>query len=147
MIMIGLSENRVKHSLAVARKMQELASKSENFPHSPEDMFLLGYVHDMAYEFVGHQDEHEHYCGELLRDNGYKFWKEVFYHGDPAASYKSSALSLLNYADMTTDPNGNSVTMEMRLEDIGLRYGKTSKQYIKALNLVQLLKDQCLDFV
>lgn len=145
--MIGLSENRMKHSLAVARKMQALASKSENFPHSPEDMFLLGYIHDMAYEFVSHQEEHEHYCGELLRDNGYKFWKEVFYHGDPEASYKSSALSLLNYADMTTDPDGKSVTMEMRLEDIGLRYGKNSQQYIKALKLVQLLEDQCLKFV
>jgi len=40
--MIGLSLERLNHSLAVARKMKAMAERDIHFPHSPEDMFCLG---------------------------------------------------------------------------------------------------------
>ena len=143
-----IDTSRSNHILGVARKAKALALKLKpNNEKYAEDMFLLGILHDIGYEFTKNNASHSHVGGEILKRANYNYWREVSLHGDESIENMSDELFLLNYADMTTDPNGNSVTMEMRLEDIGLRYGKTSKQYIKALNLVQLLKDQCLDFV
>lgn len=138
--MIGFSNSRMMHSLSVARKMKFLAEKTIGFPHSPKDMFLLGLIHDASYEFVCCQEDHEQRGGEILRDNGYKYWREVYYHGNPDSEYCSRALTLLNYADMTTDQEGNDVSIEERLENIKERYGADSVQYLKAVRLSEILQ-------
>lgn len=93
---------------------------------------ILGLIHDAAYEFVENQEEHEHKGGEILRSNGYRYWKEVYYHGNPDSEYDSAELRLLNRADMTTGPDGKDMTIDERLADIAERYGETSSQYINA---------------
>lgn len=138
--MIGISIDRLNHCLAVARKMKAMAESIEGFPYTPEDMFYLGLLHDVAYEFVASQEDHEHRGGEILRNNGYIYWKEVFYHGNPNADFHSKALDLLNYADMTTDTQGHDITIELRLEDIALRYGADSDQYRNAFLLAEQIR-------
>jgi len=127
---------RLQHSLAVARKMRNLTAQNrQRFSCSPEDMFYLGMLHDLGYEFVENQNEHEIMGGQILREQGYRFWREIFYHGNPDAEYYSPELDLLNYCDMTTGPNGEDMTIEERIADIMHRYGEDSEQYLKALCL------------
>ena len=68
----------------------------------------------------------------MLRNQGYKYWKEVSYHGKLEVDYSSEELDMLNMADMRIDSKGNDVGVEKRLEDIATRYGKASMQFIEA---------------
>lgn len=142
--MIGLSLERLNHSLAVARKMKAMAERDIHFPHSPEDMFYLGLLHDAAYEFVEAQEAHERKGGTVLRDNGYKYWREIYYHGEPDSEYSSQALDLLNYADMTTGSDGRDVSLEERLADIAMRYGEESIQHKKAQRLAEQISERLI---
>ena len=93
-------EMRMLHCLSVARKMKAEVDKSpQKFSASSEDMFYLGLIHDAAYEFVDNQEDHEHKGGEILRSNGYKYWKEVYYHGSTDSEYDSAELRLLNISN------------------------------------------------
>ena len=97
-----------------------------------EEMFILGYLHDVGYEFSEQQCDHANIGGEMLRNQGYKYWKEVSYHGKLEVDYSSEELDMLNMADMRIDSKGNDVGVEKRLEDIATRYGKASMQFIEA---------------
>lgn len=131
-----IETGRLMHGMRVAEKMKKAVENNPSLCNADADeAFLLGYIHDVGYNFVDKQDEHEHYAGELLKKQGYKFWREVYYHGTPECEYGSDELNLLNWADMTVDQTGTDVTLAERLEDIGKRYGKDSSQYIKAVQL------------
>lgn len=133
--------SRLKHSFAVASKMRDfVASHQEYSDATKEDMFYLGILHDIAYEFASTQLEHGQIGGNILRDNGYKYWQEVYNHGNPDSIYTSKELDLLNYMDLTTGPNGENFSIEQRLADIAIRYGTNSIQYKKAEKLSIIIK-------
>lgn len=133
-----ITTNRMKHSLAVAAKMKELATtKPEKYLVNPEDAFILGIVHDIGYEFSKEQREHANIGGLVLKAQNYKYWQEVFYHGILQEEYDSPMLNLLNYVDMITGPTGEYVTIEERIYDIGKRYGKGSLQEKEAIELAK----------
>lgn len=137
-----LNQSRLQHSLAVARKMESIVRKNADaFDCTPEEAFCLGFVHDLGYEFCDIGQSHEIIGGEILHDSGYIYWKEVFYHGNPNSSYSSIELDLLNFADMTTGPNGENMTFKDRLNDIRERYGQYSEQYINATLMVNRINN------
>ena len=135
-----MDEYRLKHSLAVARKMIEIGKEYNLDDKELQDLFVLGFNHDIGYEY-GNNLGHEHIGGEILKRNNYKYWKEVYYHGDINAQYSSLYLEILNKADMQIDKYGNDVGYTKRLEDVSKRYGKDSRQYINAKNLIRTLKE------
>lgn len=131
------SENRLKHSLGVAKRMAEIASRSEyTWLFSAEEAFTLGYLHDIGYAFS--PKDHAHAGGLFLKTQGYRYWREVYLHGAPLAK-QSSMLQLLNFADMTTGPSGERLSVAERLADIGRRHGITSSAYQQAQTLAVLL--------
>ena len=131
-----ITTGRLMHGMRVAEKMkQTVESNPAICDAGADELFFLGYIHDIGYNFVSKQDEHEHFAGELLKRQGYKYWKEVYFHGTPRCEYKSDELDLLNWADMTVDQTGTDVSLDERLEDIGKRYGKNSPQFKKATQL------------
>ena len=93
-----------------------------------QDLFVLGFNHDIGYEY-GNNSTHEYIGGEILKRNNYKYWKEIYYHGDTNTKYTSLFLTILNKADMQIDRNGNDVGYDKRLEDIKSRYGENSTTY------------------
>lgn len=136
--MIGFNENRQKHSFGVAQKMYELAKEKGWTEDKCRDMFLLGYLHDIGYQFSDTKDNHNSVGGLLAGNNGYKYWKEIMYHGDPFIEGScSEELTLLNIADMSVDSKGNNVGVGNRLEDIRNRYGEYSIQYQNSLELAK----------
>lgn len=140
---LGLDKKRVLHSLGVAKKMKNLAN--ELFPENDEfanDMFILGLLHDVGYELTTAQEEHADVAGNALKINGYKYWKEVYFHGKSDAKFESEALRILNIADLLTDVNGNPTTVQDRLSDVKERYGENSfayKDFQKLANKLGLL--------
>ena len=134
-----MDENRLKHSIAVARKMVEIA-KSKNL--SDEDIkncFIIGYNHDVGYEFTKNGNNHNTIGGEILRNN-FKYWREIYYHGEINVEYKSQYLDILNQADMQIDKYGNDVGYDKRLEDIKSRYGEDSEVYNKCCKIVDKIR-------
>ena len=138
-----MDEDRLNHSIAVARKMIEIGKEYNLSEEELQDLFLLGFNHDIGYEF-GDNSCHENIGGEILKRNGYKYWKEVYYHGDINTEYKSLFLEILNKADMQIDKYGNDVGYDKRLEDIKSRYGENSKIYKDAKILIEKLKKNSL---
>ena len=137
--MIGMSEDRLKHSYAVAhfasRAGENLFGWSEE---KCQEIFVMGFLHDIGYEFVSDQRDHASKGGEILQRMGFKHWEEIAQHGDASASM-SDELFVLNFADMCTMPDGLCCPMNYRLKDIGERYGQDSEQYIEAKKLVEVL--------
>ena len=90
-----------------------------------------------TYEFTDKGLNHNVIGGNILKENGYKFWQEVYNHGNPYSNYSSLYLKILNMADMQIDKYGNDVGYEKRLEDIKNRYGENSKPYLCSKQIVE----------
>ena len=136
-----IDKNRLKHSLAVAKKMVEIGKEYNLDDKELQNLFVLGFNHDIGYEY-GNNLNHEHIGGEILKRNNYKYWKEIYYHGDINAQYSSLYLEILNKADMQIDKYGNDVGYTKRLEDIKNRYGENSITYKNAEILVSMLRNK-----
>jgi predicted hydrolase (HD superfamily) len=123
-----ITVDRLKHSAAVASKMKELATQHPGrYCAGLNDAFILGMLHDIGYEFSTIQEEHAHEGGLVLKEQGYKYWQEVYYHGVLQHEYDPPMLRLLDHADMITGPAGENRTIQERIEDIAKRYGKGSR--------------------
>lgn len=132
----------MKHCLSVARKMQDIVEHNpEKYDISLEDAFLLGFLHDIGYEFAVDQKEHAKVGGLLLKRQNYKYWQEVYYHGIAQKEYESKELWLLNYVDMITAPTGEYITVKQRIDDISYRYGEDSWQKKESVDLAFMLNE------
>lgn len=138
--------DRLKHSLAVANKMKEIVENESNkYSFDSDAAFVLGLLHDIGYAFSNNPNEHAIIGGKILKEQGYKYWKEVFYHGVLQFEYQSLELNLLNYVDLMTSPTGEYITIQERIEDISKRYGKNSFQENEAKKLFENLKKEFLN--
>lgn len=125
------------HSLAVAKKMKEIGKEYNLKDNELEDLFVLGLNHDIGYEYTENGVNHEVIGGKILKRNGYKYWKEVYYHGKIPSEYNSLYLDILNKADMQIDSSGSDVGYENRLLDIKNRHGEESEAYKRCKKLVE----------
>lgn len=135
--MVGISNDRLNHCLSVARFMKQLAESYSLPKEKCEEMFMLGYLHDIGYEYAEQAKDHPYVGAEMLRKQGYKYWQEILYHGQCDIEYSSQALTFLNTADLCVNSKGENVGALSRLADIGSRYGKESEQYITAVKLAK----------
>ena len=134
-----MDNDRLIHSYAVANKMVELGKEKNLLDEQLRELFLLGYLHDIGYQF-GINENHNVIGGNLLKNSNYNYWKEVYYHGIPNSEYKSLYLDILNTADMMIDKYGNDVGFDKRLDDIKNRYGENSIQYKNCVKIINELR-------
>lgn len=125
-----ISNDRKKHIYGVAKFLKEHASEWGATQSEIEELYTLGLLHDIGYEFLEEKDytKHEIYGGLLLKRQGYKYWKEVYYHGVANCEFTSKYLDLLNWADMRIDSSGNEVSLDGRLEELSKRYNVPIKE-------------------
>ena len=133
-----IDENRLKHIMSVARLMKDNA-KVHGLDE--EEMFTLGLLHDIGYEFGG-SEQHHTKGAEMLEKQNYKYFREVLFHGKPNTGYESPALDLLNFADMHINKVGEFVSYEDRLEDIAGRRGYDSPHYQNCKIIIDNLKEK-----
>ena len=134
--------DRLKHSYSVAIKMQEIGRKLNLEENKLNELFVLGLNHDIGYQFTQDHRIHNKVGGKILEKSNYKYWKEVYYHGEIDIEYNSLFLDILNLSDMQIDKYGNDVGFNKRLIDIKNRYGENSNVYKKCLNLIENLKNK-----
>ncbi|MBO6281922.1 MAG: HD domain-containing protein [Alphaproteobacteria bacterium] len=136
-----ITPNRWQHILGVARKAKFLASKLKpNDDKFAEDMFVLGIMHDLGYEFAESNAAHAAVGGEILKRAGYRYWSEVALHGDETIENMSDELFILNCADMMTGPSGEDFTFAERLTEIAQRFGTEADAYKKCVIETDKLK-------
>lgn len=138
-----ISIDRQKHIFGVANFLKDFALKEKMKSQDVEDLFTLGLLHDIGYEFLDKKDYSKHPIvgGLMLKRQKYKYWKEVYYHGVSNCKYKSKFLDLLNWADMKIDGKGNVVSFEERLADVSRRY-KTPIEELSCYKIVCELKEK-----
>ena len=138
---IMITDQRLLHIINVARTAQKLAQKLR-----PEDdafmknMFLLGFLHDIGYEFAPKPELHAEIGGKILQNAGYKYHDCVAQHGLTKDISFSDELYILNLADMLVNFDGHACTLKKRLQDIKKRYGEKSYQYQNSFTLIEKLK-------
>ena len=132
-----INENRIKHIFAVARLMKDYSIEKFDIEYAKQ-MFTLGLLHDIGYEF-GDNKTHPIIGGEMLQNQNYKYYNEIKYHGSIDCEYSSFELDLLNWADMHINGCGEKVSYEERLLDIKNRYGEESDTYKNARILIDKL--------
>lgn len=130
----SFTENRAKHSLGVAQLMQEKALSETGDEKYAKEMFLLGWLHDIGYQWV--DADHAKAGGKFLESVGYTYSPEVKYHGNPDVQNPTKELTLLNWADTHVDGEGNRASFEERLQDIGKRHGADSIAYKNCQRLI-----------
>lgn len=136
-----MDNDRLNHSIAVARKMVEIGKDFGLKEDELKELFLLGYLHDIGYEYDNTGVNHNKIGSNMLKQSGYKYYKEVYYHGEVKDEYSSLYLKILNKADMQIDKYGNDVGYDKRIEDIKNRYGNDSDVYKKCEILVSIIRD------
>ena len=133
-----ISNDRLKHIVEIARLMKKYCLENNYSNEYCENMFTLGMLHDIGYEFTEHS---EHNCvgGEILKRQNYKYYNEVMWHGIPNSQYESRELDILNFADMHIDSKGNYVSFLERLDDIKNRRGENSDAYKNSKSIIDSL--------
>ena len=66
-----MDEDRLKHSLAVARKMVEIATSLNLSDEDIKNCFIIGYNHDVGYEFTKNGINHNIIGGEILKNSNF----------------------------------------------------------------------------
>ena len=136
-----LNEKIVKHSVGVAEFMADWAEKHTKFQFDPNEMYVLGLLHDIGKLYPGEMDAngrtsykgHAKKGGKLLADMGFYDWREIAHHGHPEENFWSVKLLLLNMADLSVNGKGEIVPIPKRLESIKFRYGENSDEYKRAM--------------
>ena len=132
-----ITEDRLHHSIGVARKAYDIAKRMKLPEALARNMFALGWNHDIGYEFC---PEDHAACGEKMLP-GYRYAFEIKKHGfPPDEQYGGLSWVILNLADMTTSPTGDPVTIDERLEEICNRYGKDHEYYLLAKGVCERLR-------
>lgn len=141
-----ISKHRERHIFAVADLLKKYGEERGYSESSCAELYTLGLLHDIGYAFVREQDyrRHNQVGGELLKEQGYRFWREVFYHGVVNSPYTSEYLDLLNLADMHIDSEGKYVSFNERLNELSKRY-KTEVEKLDSFAMVQELRKKGFD--
>ncbi len=133
---IGITESRMRHILAVARKSYQIA-KAMNLPEDEcRRMWMMGYLHDVGYEFSEVPEEHAKISADMLElIEGHRcsdLWQAIYQHGLSSGRANSTCWKILTMADLHVDSEGKDVSPKNRLIDIETRYGKDSERYKEA---------------
>lgn len=135
-------EMRYRHCYAVGRKMYDYARNVLNRPENYcRELFVLGNIHDMGYEFESTLNGHGLCLSEALKSS-YKYSFALEAHSIESFENAKEELILLYWADATTKGDGTYCTYAERIEDLSKRYGPASKEVELQLKIVQFLKSK-----
>lgn len=144
---IGINENRLHHLLGVARACYSYGKDIFHWEEEKlREMFLIGFLHDVGYEFVEDPIQHEEVGGTILEQLGFHYAQEVASHGDPYSTFTSQELFILNLADLTVSHDGTPCTMQQRLDLVIQRYGENSIQAKRLQEMINLVQNQAKEY-
>lgn len=135
-----ITDNRALHMHGVAEYMYEHA---KDYELNPEDMFLLGWLHDVGY--IYQDGDHAELGEKLLNRNHYPllYSTAVAAHSDELEkkAHVSKELQLLVEADMhVSSITGKRVPYDQRLREIAVRHGRDSEVYRRCESNITFLR-------
>ena len=136
----GITENKLNHMLGVARKCYKLALERGYSEDEARKLFLIGYLHDIGYEFTDNSEEHAEISYNIIKNTFGKSVIAIKEHGNPDIGLNNDYLNILNIADLTVNSFGKECSVYNRLSDIEIKYGKDSNQYTNAVKLAKKLE-------
>ncbi len=141
---IGISDNRLHHMYGVAKKAYLIAKDMGYNEDFARKMFVLGWNHDIGYEFSHTQEEHPDVSSKMLAS---AFLEDTFWGAQTTSSMgailkhgryvdkETPEWVILNMADMLIDSDGREVCVTDRLNGIKDCYGEHSDQYLTACDI------------
>ena len=140
---IGISDDRLHHILGVSRKAYKIAKSMGKDEYFCRRCFMLGWIHDVGYEFSKMQSEHSDISAQMFlsmsedvvpSDLKRPFYKAIEEHGR-YPSDMTDEYRILNMADMLVDDKGNEVDVMQRLDGIKDKYGEYSDRYLTSCDI------------
>ena len=135
-----IDNNRLQHIIGVARECYTIATERGHDADFCKKMFMLGWCHDIGYEFDNGDHAKESAKLMELLDCKYSAGVEAVKNHGKCTGAQSEEWIILCTADLTVDSNGNNVGVMSRLEDIRARHGEHSNAYLTACDLAYQLK-------
>ena len=137
-----ISENKIKHSLGVARECREIARQKGYSEDFSDAMFVMGLLHDIGYEDEANSS-HGHKSSEMIR--AFEGWIDkccdaIDCHGLVFDNWEVYD-EILNLADMTVSHEGVKISINERLKGIEERWGSSSVHYRHACEVADKLKE------
>ena len=132
-----ISENKLKHSLGVARQCEALANENGMTEEAQMACFVMGFLHDIGYESASeitkHPVESGNYIDAFLKHKDLCV-DAIKNHGKRRDDFSVFDI-ILNTADLTVNYEGSSVSVNDRLEGIKQRHGEDSIHYQHAVEI------------
>ena len=136
-----ITDSKLHHIRAVAELMYERAFEMTGDEKYAEEMYVLGFVHDIGYIFgaKGHAEA----GGGLMKRTNFKYADAVSLHGKdhPDPDQITQDVMLIQWCDMSVGPGGVKMSVAERIEDIRNRYGDDSEQYLGAKEIAKRLAE------
>lgn len=143
-----ISDNKLKHSIGVARKCALLAQQKGMQEDEQDACFVMGFLHDIGYEY-NPTTSHPNTSYKLVRNAmryHYEILRAIKDHGTKYKGLNQFDI-ILNEADLSIDYQGNTVSFDTRLQQIADYHGLDSEHYQHALQMIQALNNttECSD--
>lgn len=143
---MGMSVERMMHNVEVARKCYDIA-KRDGYPETfCKKMWMIGYIHDVGYEFTSDYTKHAAMTMEVLNAFDPVFNDSCALHSlalhdkaNPGSTVNSVEWRILCTANLTTNTNGQTIDASVRIHDLLECYGELSPEYRSALKTAQQL--------
>ena len=142
----SITENKLHHSISVARECAYLAKEHGMNESQIRAAFLMGLLHDIGYEYLPDDapiSEHPAMSVQMIDDMlAYitDIREAIATHGT-CTSFPSEFSYILNEADLRTSYDGNTVSIEERLQGIIDHHGADSEHAKHAQQMAELIKN------
>ena len=137
-----ITEKEIHHMLGVARRCYQLAKENNYSEEICRDCFVMGFLSNIGREFTDSNVNHAQVSAEIL-EHMYGSFENIIdsiaHHSDCSYLKENSSLrlQLLNQAIMTTNSDGEIISVQERLNEIKDKYGMVSPEYSNAMMLVE----------
>lgn len=134
-----ISENKLKHSLGVAKACRKLGKEKGYATDVCDALFVMGFLHDIGYEDAPNTSHPK--VGASMIDSfveNPEMLEAIRHHGKKFDNL-SDFDRILNEADLTISYNGEPCSIKSRLFGIQTRYGKDSEHYKNAILMAKAL--------
>lgn len=139
----GISDNKLKHMLGVARNCKKLAAQRNMTPDMQNACFIMGLLHDIGYENceTDAPTKHPKESYKMICDfEAYKYYilSAIKSHGNKYENLTAFD-EILNEADLTTNFDGSEISIEDRIANLQKLYGEDSTHYQHAKKQAEII--------